>query len=262
MHPPTATFARPPPLAQTPVLLRAPVSPLRRPRARPSPPPSARVRTHPRCAAPPPPPDETPPPDPVTCGDALREWLVARDNGNAPLDVTACAAARVDVLFVGRDNETTSVAAEAIFTDLCRRRDLHCIACHSVGTRVHREGKAPHPRFVEALRFKKRLDVSRKMACRLDRADLDSYALVVCMDEHTRSEVLYMVADDEGRFEEESEEKIVVLSQYCSEPRLRAMQFRSGEYSKDAMNFLIAALVDACHGLLNDLIESPRIPQP
>ena len=197
----------------------------------------------------------------MTCGDALREWIIARDKGETPLDTTACASGRVDVLFVGRDNETTSVAAEAIFTDLCSRRELHCFACHSAGTRVEREGKTPHPRFVEALKFKKRLDVSRKMACKLDRGDLESYALVVCMDEQTRSEVLYMVADEEGRFGEENEEKIVVLSQYCSEPRLRAMQFRSGTYSKDAMNLLISAMVDACHGLLNELIESPPLPQ-
>lgn len=197
----------------------------------------------------------------VTCGDAFREWIVARDRGEAPRDKTACASGRVDVLFVGRDNSTTSVAAEAIFTDLCARRQLSCFASHSVGTKVQREGEGPDWRFIEALRIKRGLDVSRKLACKLDKGDLESYSLIVCMDEHTRSELLYMVADEEGRFSEEQEERIVVLSAYCSEPKLKSMQFRAGSYSRDAMNFLIAALVDACNGLLASLIEELPMPQ-
>lgn len=112
---------------------------------------------------------------------------------------------------------------------------------------------------VEALRYKRGLDVSRKMACALHKTDLESYSLVVCMDEQTRSEVLYMVADKEGRFHDDHERRIVVLSSYCSDPKLRSMQFRSGHYPKDAMNFLLAALVDACNGLLASLIESPPL---
>lgn len=200
----------------------------------------------------------------ITCGDAFRQWLHARESGQAPHGNPGERSSntdRVDVLFVGRDNSTTSVAAEAIFTDLCRRRSLDCFPSHSVGTKVEREGDFPHPKLVEALRYKRGLDISRKMACALHKGDLESYSLIVCMDEQTRSEVLYMVADKEGHHNEEHERHIVVLSSYCSEPKLRGMQFRSGQYAKDAMNFLLAALVDACNGLLTTLIESPPLPK-
>lgn len=200
-------------------------------------------------------------PDEMTCGDALREWMGARDRGEAPRDHASCAARRVDVLFVGRDNRAASVAAEAIFTDLCTRRALDCFSSHSAGTRVGRDGALPDSRFVEALRYRRGLDVSRRMACSLDKSDLESYSLIVCMDEHTRSEMLYMLADEEGRFSDNQEERIVVLSEYCSEPKLRAMQFRPGKYQRDGVNFVISALVDACNGLLASLIESPPIPQ-
>lgn len=203
-------------------------------------------------------------PPEITCGDAFRQWLHARETGQTPKGnpgERSSNTARVDVLFVGRDNSTTSVAAEAIFTDLCRRRSLDCFPSHSVGIRVEREGDFPHPKLVEALRYKRGLDVSRKMACALQKSDLESYSLVVCMDEQTRSEVLYTVVGKEGRYNEEQEQQIVVLSSYCSEPKLRNMQFRSGQYTKDALNFLLAALVDACNGLLISLIESPPLPK-
>lgn len=204
------------------------------------------------------------PDDDMTVGDAFREWLHARESGETPTgnpSERSCASKRVDVLFVGRHNLTTSVAAEAIFTDLCRRRALDCFSCHSAGTRVKREGEGPDWGFVEGLRYKRGLDVSRKMACALDRNDLESYSLVVCMDEGVKSEVLYMVTDEQGRFGEELEERIVVLSEYCSEPRLRRMQFKSGKYPKDSLNFLLSAIVDACNGLLAALIESPPLAQ-
>ncbi|KAI0565289.1 Phosphotyrosine protein phosphatase I [Gracilaria domingensis] len=199
-----------------------------------------------------------------TTGDAFREWILARDRGETAHEASdaqsSCAASRVAVLFVGRDNSTVSAAAEAIFTDLCLRRELDCFSCHSAGTRVKVEGQLPDHGFIEALRFKRGLDMSRKMACALDKNDLESYNLIVCMDEHVRSELLFMVTDDEGRYNDAIEERIVSLSSYCSNPKLRQMQFRSGKYSPDAINLVVAALVDACNGLLVSLIESPRVP--
>eukprot|EP00737_Agarophyton_chilense_P002966 gb/GEZJ01003429.1/.p1 GENE.gb/GEZJ01003429.1/~~gb/GEZJ01003429.1/.p1 ORF type:complete len:251 (+),score=18.64 gb/GEZJ01003429.1/:229-981(+) len=199
-----------------------------------------------------------------TTGDAFREWILARDRGETAHETSnahySCAASRVAVLFVGRDNSTVSAAAEAIFTDLCSRRALDCFSCHSAGTKVEVEGAFPDHHFIEALRFKRGLDISRKMACALDKSDLESYNLIVCMDEQVRSELLYMFTDDEGRYNEAMEERIVSLSSYFSNPKLRTIQFRSGKYSPDAMNLMLAALVDACNGLLASLIEWPPVP--
>ncbi|PXF48303.1 hypothetical protein BWQ96_01992 [Gracilariopsis chorda] len=199
-----------------------------------------------------------------TTGDAFREWILARDRGETAREAShahsSCAASRVAVLFVGDDNSTVSAAAEAIFTDMCSRRALDCFSCHSVGTGVKLEGEPPDQSFIEALRFKRGLDISRKMACALDKSDLESYNLVVCMTESVRSKLLYMVADKEGKHNDAAEDSIVVLSSYCLNPELRSMQFRSGKHSPDALNLVIAALVDACNGLLVSLIESPPIP--
>lgn len=200
------------------------------------------------------------PKDDITCGDILREWIKARDAGEAALDHASCAPSRVAVLFVGRDNHTVSVAAEAIFTHLCSRRKLDCFSSHSAGTRVSRDGRLADGAFVNAL-WARGIDVGRKMACSVHRCDVESYSLVVCMDEHTRSELLYMVTDEQGRFSEEQEKRIVVLSEYCSKPALRAMQFQSGEYARETVDQVIGMLTDACHGLLAALIENPPIPQ-
>lgn len=203
--------------------------------------------------------------DEMTCRDAFREWIVARDQGevanDAPDEHLSCAASSVDVLFVGKDNSTVSVAAEAIFTDLCEKHALHCFSSHSAGTCVGIEGELPDRTFIDALRSKRGLDISRKMACTVDKTDLESYSLVVCMDEATRSELLYMVADEEGRYNDAEEKRFVVLSSYCTDPKLQAMQFKSGRYARDTMNMLLSALVDSCDGLLMWLMENPPMLQ-
>lgn len=204
-----------------------------------------------------------PPPSELTPNAALREWLRARELSPAPTGPPrshSCGAGRVSVLFVGRDNTTTSAAAEAIFTDLCKRRDLQCFSSHSAGTRVEGEqvGKPPHWMFVEALRYKRGLDLNGKMACPVETSDLESYTVVVCMDEQTRSEVLYMMAETGKGYGEEDEQRVVVLGEYCGD-RLKGVQFRSGGYGKSDLNFVVSAMVDACNGLLKRLIESPPI---
>lgn len=199
----------------------------------------------------------------MTCGDAFREWIVARDKGEGaqdPSDSRSCAGSRLDILFVGTDNNTVSAAAEAIFTDLCTRRALDCFSCHSVGTRVEREGEPPDWSFVEALRMKRGLDIGRKMSCALDKGDLESYGLVVCMDDAIRSELLYMLVDDEGKYNDAEEDRFVLLSSYCANPKLKSLQFKSGKCGRTEMNFMLSALVDACNGLLVSLIESPPVP--
>jgi hypothetical protein len=76
-------------------------------------------------------------------------------------------------------------------------------------------------------------------------------------DESTRSELLYMLADEKGRHNVEVESKFVTLSSYCSQERLRSLQIRDGRYSRDGLNKLLSTLIDACSGLLNALLEPP-----
>jgi hypothetical protein len=116
---------------------------------------------------------------PVTVGDALREWSRARDAGITP-DESAPRRNTFGVLFVDRQNCGVSVAMEAIFTDLVRRRapKLH-IFCHSAGTRG--EGfRSPDPDVIAALKFKRNVDVSSHASCQLTVSDLESFDLIVC----------------------------------------------------------------------------------
>lgn len=195
--------------------------------------------------------------NPVTVGDALRSWSRARDAGKTPAEGNGTGKKSMGVLFVDRENIGVGVIMEAIFTDLVRRRapKLH-IYCHSAGTRA--DGfRAPDPLVVEAMKFKRGIDVASHVSSLVSLSDLQSYDLVVCSDEATRSAVLFMTSDGKGTIDEAIEAKFVVISSYCSQERLRAMQFKDGKYSRDKLNFTVSAIIDACTGLLSSLLEAP-----
>lgn len=198
-------------------------------------------------------------PNPVTVGDALRAWSRARDAGKTPTERNLASKKSMGVLFVDRDNVSVGVVMEAVFTDLVRRRapNLH-IYCHSAGTKVS-GFRAPDPLVVEALKFKRGIDVSSHTSCQVTLSDLQSFDLIVCSDEATRSQVLFMTSDGKGTISLGIESKFVVLSSYCSQERLRALQFKDGKYSRDKLNFTVSAVIDACTGLLSSLLDAPSL---
>lgn len=125
--------------------------------------------------------------DPLTVGEALRRWSKARDAGMTPNEPSIGGKKSISVLFVGRTNCRVSVAAQALFADLVRRRRPSVqIVSHSAGTRVELDGGAPDPAFIEALRFKRSIDISSHTSCKLSVADLESADLVVCTGAHHR----------------------------------------------------------------------------
>jgi Low molecular weight phosphotyrosine protein phosphatase len=119
--------------------------------------------------------------DELTVGDALRAWSRARGARGAP-GRSAPKKSTIGVLFVGKDNSSVTVAAEAIFSDMVARRASPTVRifCHSAGTRVRMEGAAPDPMFIEGLRFKRGLDVSSHAASSVSVTDLETYDLIVC----------------------------------------------------------------------------------
>jgi Low molecular weight phosphotyrosine protein phosphatase len=119
--------------------------------------------------------------DELTVGDALRAWSRARGAGRTP-GRGAPKKTTIGVLFVGKDNSSVTVAAEAIFSDMVARRASPTVRifCHSAGTRVRMEGAAPDPMFIEGLRFKRGLDVSSHAASSVSVTDLETYDLIVC----------------------------------------------------------------------------------
>lgn len=246
-------------------------------------------------------PDDSPSSDPetpkVTVGDALRVWTRARDAGVVPNESSSGTERSRGVLFIDRKNTGISVLMEAIFSDLVSRRapKMH-IFCHSAGTSVDGGGfQSPDPLFVEALQFKRNIDISSHSSCKLTLADLESFDLVVCcglfssfhsfhrilflqmlyfpmsltlkpllfslhfdiVDESIRSQALFMTSDPGDAINEEVESKFVCISNYASQDRLRKIQYKDGIYSKDKLNFVMSGLIDACKGLLDSLIDIP-----
>lgn len=60
-------------------------------------------------------------------------------------------------------------------------------------------------------------------------------------------------AQEEG--EDGLEAKVVCITSFASQDRLKALRYRDGVYSRDQLNFVLAGLVDACTGLLASLLE-------
>lgn len=118
--------------------------------------------------------------DNLTVADALRRWTQAKEAGAIPHDLST--EKMYSVLFVGNDNSTVSVAAEAIFADLVRRRlPMRVdIRTRSAGISSASEGSMPDPMFIEALQFKRKLDVSLHTGRKLLTSDIGSHDIVVC----------------------------------------------------------------------------------
>lgn len=70
---------------------------------------------------------------------------------------------------------------------------------------------------------------------------------------------MFMTAD-EGRINQDLEEKFVVITNYTSQDRLKSASLRDAKYSRDSLNLLISFLIDACAGLLSSLLEAPPPP--
>eukprot|EP00188_Purpureofilum_apyrenoidigerum_P006107 Plantae.Rhodophyta-Purpureofilum_apyrenoidigerum.ctg8916.p1 GENE.Plantae.Rhodophyta-Purpureofilum_apyrenoidigerum.ctg8916~~Plantae.Rhodophyta-Purpureofilum_apyrenoidigerum.ctg8916.p1 ORF type:complete len:302 (-),score=57.64 Plantae.Rhodophyta-Purpureofilum_apyrenoidigerum.ctg8916:649-1434(-) len=197
----------------------------------------------------------------MTVADAVKEWQTAKEKGQVPAEspeVPVPKKSKFRVLFVCRDNITTSVVAEAILRDLLRRRRFEqYVEVDSAGYRAN-DGHKPPQEFATALSFRRKLDISDHTARKLLPADIDSYHLIICMDSRTKNNVLYMKVGNPGQGKDESQEKaltkkIRMLADYCTVAKLRKMEFPSGEYRQGAMRIMLSAVVDGCNGLLAKL---------
>mmetsp|Transcript_20784 Transcript_20784/g.30185 ORF Transcript_20784/g.30185 Transcript_20784/m.30185 type:complete len:175 (-) Transcript_20784:855-1379(-) len=129
----------------------------------------------------------------MTAGDALRAWESAQRVGQTPKEdeeVRLPDDKVFRILFVCRDNLTTSVVAEAILKDLIERRQYtKYIEVESAGYQVI-PGRNPPEEFVNAMKFRRKLDIGIHQARRLVPADVDKYQLINCMDTKSRNNIL------------------------------------------------------------------------
>lgn len=224
----------------------------------------------------PPPPDggdaaAADPPPPLTVDAALSEWALARSRGETPTDATAAAGGGTAgrprggggggrpyaILFVDTYNTCTSVAAEAVFGDLLTRRSIppSAVAVFSAGTRAV-TGAPPCVAVADGLAFRRRLRVADHAAVRLAAGDVGAYDLLVVADEATRTAVVSLAAGADGVHEEGVEAKVVLLSDFCGEPRLRGKGLGGRDPTRpDVVRFLLSTVVDACVGLLAHVLQ-------
>ena len=214
-------------------------------------------------------------------GDVVGEWLQARDKGDTPQErgrrIRTDRAGRklVTVLFCDRDNRSSSVIAETVFSMMVEERNLQGrIRCSSAGTHVSKgtsginlletggiaepgeNGLLVQSCVVEELRHQWKADVGRRMAVGLDCEDLTGYNYVCCLDEATRSHVLYSLADTEGRIPDDMGGRINVLSAYAKNRKWRSAQWSGrGQHSKQAVKVLCKGIADACEGLLDFIVQ-------
>ncbi|KAA8491573.1 hypothetical protein FVE85_2588 [Porphyridium purpureum] len=197
----------------------------------------------------------------LTVSEALQEWRGAdaasveqRQKGEQREKARGAKESRErKILFVDEFNLRISVVAEAMFTDLCVRRGIEArFFSYSAGTKAT-VGAAPDADFINALWFRRKLDISNHLAVEFEPQDLDSYDLVVVPSEAVKSQILYMLAPD-GMHDTACESKIRVLSSYASGP-LRNKQWPDRQYSRESLKFLMSSLVDVLTQLLFTLLE-------
>ncbi|GAB0495084.1 hypothetical protein MMPV_006381 [Pyropia vietnamensis] len=221
--------------------------------------------TEPSGAPPPDGDDAAADPSPLTVDAALSEWALARSRGETPSDVSSTSpnggggggGRPYTILFVDTYNTCTSVAAEAVFGDLLSRRSIppSAVAVFSAGTRAV-TGAPPCVAVADGLAFRRRLRVADHAAVRLAAGDVGAYDLLVVADEATRTAVVSLAAGADGVHEEAVEAKVVLLSDFCGEPRLRGKGLGGRDPTRpDVVRFLLSTVVDACVGLLAHVLE-------
>lgn len=141
--------------------------------------------------------------------------------------------------------------------DLLARRSIppSAVACFSAGTRAV-TGSPPAVAVADGLAYRRRLRVADHAAVRLAAADVGTYDLLVVADEPTRTAVVSLAAAADGVHEERVEAKVVLLSDFCGERRLRGKGLGGRDPTRpEVVRLLLSTVVDACVGLLAHVLE-------
>ncbi|MBE9031072.1 low molecular weight phosphotyrosine protein phosphatase [filamentous cyanobacterium LEGE 11480] len=156
------------------------------------------------------------------------------------------------LLFVCLGNICRSPSAENIMNHLVQQRGLsQQVQCDSAGTSSYHIGSSPDRRMSAAAQRKLGFPLVGA-ARQFEATDFEQFDLILAMDQDNYAQMSQL--DRQGKYTE----RLKLMCEFCREHTLRSVPdpYYGGE---DGFNFVIDLLVDACNGLLDELIETGAI---
>lgn len=153
------------------------------------------------------------------------------------------------LLFVCLGNICRSPSAEGIMNHLIKQRGLEDqIMCDSAGTSSYHTGSPPDRRMTSAA-VRRGICLSGK-ARQFQHADFEGFDLILAMDKDNYENILYL--DSSGQYHS----KIKLICEFCRTHPDREVPdpYYGGEAG---FNYVIDLLLDACEGLLDQLVALP-----
>jgi len=155
------------------------------------------------------------------------------------------------LLFVCLGNICRSPSAENIMNHLIEKANLKdSIVCDSAGTGGYHIGSPPDSRMTYAAKLRG-INLTGS-ARKFQVEDFDNFDLILTMDRENYRDVLRLDANDKYR------DKVKLMCDFC---RYFDIQEVPDPYygGQDGFDHVIEILLDACEGLLNDLIDQNKI---
>ncbi|MEC4815148.1 MAG: low molecular weight protein-tyrosine-phosphatase [Scytonema sp. PMC 1069.18] len=152
------------------------------------------------------------------------------------------------LLFVCLGNICRSPAAENIMNHLIERAGLsERITCDSAGTSSYHIGSPPDPRMSAAAIQKLQIKM-RGRARQFQKSDFENFDLILAMDKDNYEDILSV--DPTGKYHQ----KVRLICDFCSRHTLKEVPdpYYGGT---EGFNQVIDLLVDACEGVLKEIIS-------
>lgn len=155
------------------------------------------------------------------------------------------------LLFVCLGNICRSPSAENIMNHLIEQANLSdAIQCDSAGTSSYHIGSPPDRRMTAAAKMRGIELVGR--ARQFERSDFEEFDLILAMDYDNYEAILSL--DRAGNYRD----KVRLMCDFCTQHKLKEVPdpYYGGE---EGFNFVIDLLLDACEGLLNQIVREQNL---
>jgi protein-tyrosine phosphatase len=153
------------------------------------------------------------------------------------------------LLFVCLGNICRSPSAENIMNYLVAQNHLESqFECDSAGTSNYHVGNPPDRRMAAAA-MRRGIQLSGR-ARQFQKSDFEAFDLILAMDQANQQDILAL--DPEGKYWH----KVKLMCDFCSTHNDQDVPdpYYGGS---EGFNYVIDLLLDACEGLLNDVIKTP-----
>jgi protein-tyrosine phosphatase len=153
---------------------------------------------------------------------------------------------KIHVLFVCLGNICRSPAAEAVFNDIIKRKNLlEKFFVDSAGTAGHHEGEEADPRTIEHSK-KRGFEVTSISRPFLSLSDFEKFDYIIAMDDANYNDLLEF--DSQKKFSQ----KIYKIVQFCTSMTVKEVPdpYYGGP---DSFELMLNILEDACQGLFEKI---------